>query len=112
MERRREEITIKIGKEVLIDAFLKNTPEEIVMILDRADIKPLIKDDILNKVQENFENKLGDIFKNAMERFGNDRTEPNLKDLIENDIPFISRFFKNPSLKQYILPSCNSKFYT
>ena len=45
--KRREEITVLVGKKILIDAFLQDTPREIAAILDDKDIKPLIKDDIL-----------------------------------------------------------------
>jgi hypothetical protein len=50
----------------LIDAFEKSTPEEISAILERPDIKPLIKDDILIRVQEKFTEKLSNIFKEAV----------------------------------------------
>ena len=45
--KRREEITVLVGKKILIDAFLQDTPRDIAAILDDKDIKPLIKDDIL-----------------------------------------------------------------
>ncbi len=64
------------------------------------------------KVQDKFEEKLKNIINIATERFGNDKNEHNLKDLIEHDIPFIYSFFKNPTIKQYIQPSCNFLFYT
>ena len=54
------------------------------------------------KVQDKFEEKLKNIINIATERFGNDKNEHNLKDLIEHDIPFIYSFFKNPTIKQYI----------
>jgi hypothetical protein len=43
---------------LILEAFKKETPEEIAKILDEENIKPLIKDDILIKVQEKFTKKL------------------------------------------------------
>jgi len=50
VDKRRDELNVIIGRTVLIDAFEKTVPEDIAAILERPDIKPLIKDDILLRV--------------------------------------------------------------
>ena len=47
VDKRKQEITVLVGKRILVEAFEKPTPDEIAAILDEPAIKPLIKDEIL-----------------------------------------------------------------